>query len=90
MWTESRDCEEDFSRQDVEGQGKVKEQQGGRSSLRLDTHGRNMAGLFAELTPAGGGKMDLRIEGLTRVSGEGRKMPLTQNNGQFQQQHLVL
>lgn len=34
--------------------------------------------------------MDLRIEGLTRVSGEGGEMPLAQNNGQFQQQHLVL
>jgi hypothetical protein len=31
MWTESRDCEEDVLRQDVEGQGKVKEQHGDRT-----------------------------------------------------------
>ena len=89
MWTESRDCEEDFLRQDVEGQGKAKEQRGDRSSLKAGYAWRRH-GLFAELASADGGKMDLRIEGLTRVSGEGRKMPLAQNNDQFPQQHLVL
>jgi hypothetical protein len=88
IWTESRDCEDDFLRQDVEGQGKAKEQRGDRSSLKAGCAWRRH-GLFAELTSAGG-KMDLRIEGLTRVSGEGGEMPLAQNNGQFQQQHLVL
>jgi hypothetical protein len=87
IWTESRDCEDDFLRQDVEGQGKAKEQRGDRSSLKAGYAWRRH-GLFAELTS--GRKIDLRIEGLTRVSGEGKKMPLAQNNDQFPQQHLVL
>ena len=59
MCTESQEY---FLRQDVEGQGKVKEQHGDRTSLKVGYAWRRMHGW--SLTSADGGKMDLRIEGL--------------------------